>query len=173
MRSFNRISLGIIVVVVAFFLFQRFGPGGLPALPLPGPLQRPDPVEVHAEGDPPWTIEGHGVRFEVVSTTRTSSSWMGATRPSIRVVSYVTRTEGADFKGMQYRFSDQASGAALETVPFQGGGDGDPPPHQRSRLETVIWDVSPRATRLTITLHDFYWPDERNLVLRDVRVPAS
>ncbi|MFJ4525570.1 hypothetical protein ACIP4Y_32240 [Streptomyces sp. NPDC088810] len=128
---------------------------------------------MRAEGDPPWTVEGHGVRFEVVSTTRASSNWMGETRTSIRVVSYVTRTRGADFKAMSYRFSDQATGTALESVPFQGGGDGDPPPHQRSRLESVVWDVSPRTTRLTITLHDFYWPDARNLVLRDVRVPAS
>jgi len=134
-----------------------------------------DNVEISASatGPAPWTVEGHGIRFEVASTKRTSSSWMGQTKPSITITAYVTRTAKADFKAMNYRISDQASGAVLESVPFGGGtGDGDPPLNQRSKLVFVVWDASPKATRLTFTLHDFYWADGRDLILRNVPVPS-
>ena len=130
-------------------------------------------ISASATGPAPWVVEGHGVRFEVASTRRTSSKWMGATKPSITITAYVTRTAKADYKSMSYRISDQSSDAALESVPFGGAtGDGDPPFGQRSKLVFVVWDSPGRAGRLTFTLHDFYWPDGRDLILSDVRVPS-
>jgi hypothetical protein len=103
-----------------------------------------------------------------------ASTWMGQTRPSITVTAYITRTDASTFSHIEYRISDEASGAALEEVPFGGGsGDGDPPLNQRSRLVTVLWDTEPRTAHLTVTLHDFYWPDGKDVVLRGVRVPAG
>jgi hypothetical protein len=74
---------------------------------------------------------------------------------------------------MMYRISDQASSSVLDSVPLQGSGDGNPPPHQVSRLISVVWDIVPQATRLTIIVHNFYLPDSSNLILRNVRVPSS
>ncbi|MBV8541739.1 MAG: hypothetical protein JO063_05735 [Pseudonocardiales bacterium] len=128
-----------------------------------------DPAH-EATGPPPWTVEGYGIRYTVVSVTRTTSEWVGATKPSITVTSCVTRTESADYNKLSYRFSDAASNSALDSVPFQGGGDGDPPLNQTSRLISVVWDVAPSATHLTITLHDLFWPDSHNLTMQNVPV---
>lgn len=126
-----------------------------------------------ATGPPPWTVSGYGFRYTVVSVTRTTSTWAGQSKPSIIVTSCVTRTEPSDSSHMIYRISDQASSIALDSVPLQGDGDGDPPLHQVSRLISVVWDVVPQATHLTIIVHGFFWPDSSNLVLRNVRVPSG
>lgn len=173
MRVFVRVGVWILIGTAAFVLFQRSG-GKLDELPIPIPGIFPsDPVEVKAKGDPPWRVEGHGVRYEVISIKRGSSTWMGKTRPSITVTGYVTRTEAGRIGNLDYRFSDEAGGLALGGVPFEGDGDGNPPVGQRSRLVSVIWDTEPRAKRLTVILHAFFWPDGRNLVLRGVRVPSG
>jgi hypothetical protein len=57
----------------------------------------------------------------------------------------------------------------LEKVPFQGSGNGNPPLNLRAKLVLVVWEADPRAQLLTITVHDFFWPAERNLTLS---VPA-
>jgi hypothetical protein len=124
-----------------------------------------------AKGAPPWTVEGHGWRYTVDSVRRTSHEWFGW-KPSITIEAHVTRAEKVFHPAMDYRVSDQTSGAALDGVPFQGGGDGNPPLNQPSKLVHVIWDTDPRATTLTITLHDFYWPDGRDLILRDIPSPS-
>jgi hypothetical protein len=44
--------------------------------------------------------------------------------------------------------------------------------NEKSRLITVVWDASPPSTRITITLHDFYWPDGQDLVLTNIPVSS-
>ncbi|MEU4549963.1 hypothetical protein [Nonomuraea dietziae] len=177
MRFFARANLVIAALIAAALVVPRFGLDRLaiPDLSLPRlPFMEPDkPIRKNASGPPPWTIHGYGWRFTVERTKRTVSRWMGETKPSITITAYVTREERQFASRMIYRISDKASGSELEAVPFQGGGDGDPPLNQRSKLVFVVWDTSPRASRLTITLHDFHWPDGRDLVLGEVRVPAS
>jgi hypothetical protein len=129
-------------------------------------------ITAYATGRAPWVVEGYGHRFEVASTVRTTSEWQFKKRPSITVTAYVTRSQKTFQPAMDYRISDQGSGTALEAVPFQGSGDGNPPIGQRSKLVFVVWDASPRATKLVFTLHDFYWPDGRDVILRDVPVPG-
>ncbi|MFF3441228.1 hypothetical protein [Streptosporangium sp. NPDC002721] len=177
MRLFARANLVIAALIVAALVVPRVDLDGsaLPDLGLPGlPFTAPDkPIRKNASGPPPWTVHGHGWRFTVERTRRTVSRWMGRTRPSITITAYVTREERRFASLMIYRISDKESGSELEAVPFQGGGDGDPPLDQRSKIVFVVWDTSPRASRLTVTLHDFHWPDGRDLVLGEVRVPAS
>jgi len=147
-------------------------PGGPPTPAPPCPKQATssaDPAH-EATGPPPWTVEGYGIRYTVVSATRTTSEWAGATKPSITVTSCVTRIEPADPHAMNYRFSDAASSSALDPVPLQGSGDENPPLNQTSRLTSIVWDVAPSATHLTITLHDFFWPDSQNLTMQNVPV---
>ncbi|MFF0869787.1 hypothetical protein ACFYUV_49090 [Nonomuraea sp. NPDC003560] len=177
MRFFARANLVIAVLIAAALVVPRIGLDGpavpglsLPRLPF---LEADEPIRKNASGPPPWTIHGYGWRFTVERTARTVSRWMGRTRPSIVVTAYVTREERQFASRMIYRISDRASGSELASVPFQGGGDGDPPLGQRSKLVFTVWDTSPRASRLTVTLHDFHWPDGRDLVLGEVRVPAS
>jgi hypothetical protein len=146
----------------------------IPRLDIPLPfLQSRTPVIVAAVGAPPWTVEGYGWKYTVVSVERTVSKWQSQQRPSLTITAYVERTNASDFSNMTFRISDQASGAALEDVPFQGGGDAKPPLHQRSKLVHVVWDTDPLASLLSITLHDFYWPDGRDLILRNVPAPSA
>jgi hypothetical protein len=121
-------------------------------------------------GPLPWTVEGFGFRYTVVSVTRTSSEWMSQTKPSITVVGCITHTKSSGLSSMKYLFSDVASGSTLDPVPLQGGGNPDPPLNRTSRLVSVLWDVTPAATRLAITLHDFFWPDTRDLTMLNVPV---
>jgi hypothetical protein len=141
-------------------------PAATAAAATAGPVQ-------DATGPPPWTVAGYGFRYTVISVTRTTSSWAGQSKPSITVTSCVTRTEPSNYSNMMYRISDQASSSVLDSVPLQGSGDGNPPPHQVSRLISVVWDIVPQATRLTIIVHNFYLPDSSNLILRNVLVPSS
>ncbi|HEY6422599.1 MAG TPA: hypothetical protein VIY28_04985 [Pseudonocardiaceae bacterium] len=142
----------------------------MPAPPCPKQVVSSVDSAHEVTGSPPWTVEGYGIRYTVVSVTRTTSQWAGTTKPSITVISCVTRLQPADPHSMSYRFSDAASSSALDSVPLQGGGDGDPPLNQTSRLTSVVWDVAPSATHLTITLHDFFWPDSQNLTIQNVPV---
>ncbi len=142
-------------------------------LPLPSFMHEAEQVARDAQGSPPWTIEGYGWRYTVESVIRTNSEWQFKRRPSITVTAYVTRTVRNDFSKMEYLVSDQVSGAALDGVPFEGGGNGDPPLNQRSKLVHVVWDTDPPTTHVTIVLHDFYWPDGQDLILRNVPVPSK
>ncbi|MDJ0344430.1 hypothetical protein QMK19_21060 [Streptomyces sp. H10-C2] len=131
-----------------------------------------DPVR-EATGPPPWTVEGYGIRYTVVSVTRgATNDWAGTPKPSITVTSCVTRIQPADnpTRIMTYRFSDVASSSKLEPLPLPGSVDEDPPLNQTSRLITILWDVAPSATHLTITAHDVFWPDSHNLTLQNVPV---
>jgi hypothetical protein len=141
-------------------------PAAIAAAATAGPVQA-------ATGPPPWTVAGYGFRYTVVSVTRTTSSWAGQTKPSITVTSCVTRTQPSDYTNMMYRISDQASSSVLDSVPLQGSGDGNPPPNQTSRLISVVWDVVPQATRLTIIVHNWFLPGSSSLILRNVPVPSS
>ena len=123
-------------------------------------------------GPPPWTVEDYGIRFTVVAVTRTTSEWAFETKPSLTITSCITRTQPADPHSMEVRFSDAASSSVLDAVPTAGSGDANPPLNQTSRLVAVRWDLTPPATHLTITLHDFFWPDTRNLTLTDVPVSS-
>ena len=89
------------------------------------------------------------------------------------IIGYATWIRRNQYASMEYRFSDHASGLVLDGVPFQGAGDGNPPINERSKLISVVWDTNPRANSIDITLHDFYWPGDRDLVLRGVHVPAG
>ncbi|TLP64019.1 hypothetical protein FED44_07350 [Microbispora fusca] len=124
-------------------------------------------------GKPIRTVKGNGFTYEVIRTIRTNSKWANEVRPSITIVGYATRTTKSKYDSMQYRFSNAGNGAVLEDVPFQGGGDGDPPVRQRSLLVSVVWDTKPRATHINITMHDHLWPGDHDLVIRNVPVPSK
>ena len=49
--------------------------------------------------------------------------------------------------------------------------DDDLPLNQCTRIDRVLFDVDPPDNSLTVTLHDFFWPKGRDLVLREVPVP--
>ena len=141
-----------------------------PAPPCPTQTTSSSGPVHQATGQPPWTVEGYGIRYTIVSITRTTSQWADATKPSITITSCITRTQPADNKEMMFRFIDATTSSALDAVPLQGSGDKDPPPNQTSRLISIMWDQAPPTTHLTIILHDFFWPDSHNLTLRDLRV---
>ncbi|MEU4515384.1 caspase family protein [Nonomuraea wenchangensis] len=124
-------------------------------------------------GEPIRTAKGDGFTYELIRAIRTNSKWGHEVRPSITVIGYATRTTKSKYASMNYRFSNADNGAALEGVPFQGGGDGDPPVRQRSLLVSVVWDTQPRAKHITITMHDFFWPGDRDLVIRKVPVSSG
>jgi hypothetical protein len=170
MEFFRRANVVLVVLAGLFVALTR---ADLSGIPLPPFLESPKQITVEATGPAPWTIEGYGWRYTVESVTQTTSEWQFEKKPSLTIVAYIERSEDSFHPAMEYRISDQASGAVLDSVPFQGGGDGSPPLHQRSKLVHVVWDTSPRASRLTITLHDFYWPDGQDLVLSGVSAPAG
>jgi hypothetical protein len=89
--------------------------------------------------------------------------------PSITITGFVTITEADRFSAMEFYFHDQG-GNVLDGVPFEGSGSGNPPLNQRSKLVSVIRDADPQASFLTITIHDFYWPAGRDLILADIPV---
>ncbi|MGK8557764.1 caspase family protein [Nocardia gipuzkoensis] len=167
------VTVALITLGVGTILVPRLDIS-IPSLDLPLPFLRSrTPVVVDAAGAPPWTVEGYGWKYTVVSVERTVSEWQFRQRPSLTITAYVERTDASDFSNMTFRISDQFSGAALEDVPFQGGGDAKPPLHQRSKLVHVVWDADPLASQLSIALHDFYWPDGRDLILRNVPAPSA
>lgn len=129
----------------------------------------PKQIVVQASGEPPWSVSGYGWTYTVESVTRTTST-------SLTITAYVERSsESGAHVGMGYQISAQDSGRALDFVPFEGDNPedkGSPPINQRRQLVYVVGDTNPRATQLTITLHDFYWPDGKDLVLKGVRVPS-
>jgi hypothetical protein len=43
--------------------------------------------------------------------------------------------------------------------------------NQLTPVKKVLFDLNPPISTLTITLHDFTWPDGKDLILRDVPVP--
>jgi hypothetical protein len=122
-----------------------------------------------ATGPGPWTVEGYGYRYTIEKVVRTSHDDQFTPRGSLTLTGYVTVTAKSRFVHKEYQFRDQADNL-LEGVPFQGEGTGDPPLNQRTKLVSVIWDAKPRASRLTVTIHDFYWPAGRDLILRGVPV---
>jgi uncharacterized protein DUF4062 len=121
-----------------------------------------------------WPVEGFGYHYSVESVARTSHE--GFTRgkyqrwSSLTITGSVTQTQKNDYSNMEFKIHDQ-DGNLLEKVPFQGSGDGNPPLNQRERLVLVYWESDTPAQSLTITVHDFYWSAERNLILRGVPVP--
>lgn len=166
MSPATRVAVAVLVVLGIIVAIAR--------LDLPFPFtQQAKQITVEAQGNPPWTVEGFGWRYSVVSVARTRSEWQLKTRPSLTITAEVLRTQStSSFAHMQYRVSDQGSGILLEEASFSSGGDGDPPTNLLSRLVHVVWDTEPQAKTLTIVLHDFYWPDGRDLILRNVPVPA-
>ena len=126
-------------------------------------------VIVEASGAAPWTVEGHGYRYTIESVAGTTHEWKFEPKRSLTITGYVTSTAKSDFASKQFQFVDQA-GNVLESVPFEGGGATDPPYNQRVKLVSVVWDANPRATTLTVTIHDFYWPAGKDLILRNVPV---
>ncbi|WP_117211487.1 hypothetical protein [Allorhizocola rhizosphaerae] len=168
MTPLGKATSAVIALTLIILVFANRA--GFTGLPLPPFMRQAEQITIDARGGPPWTVEGHGWRYTVESVVRTTSEWQFKRRPSITVTAYVTRTVASDFSRMEYLLSDHATGAALDGVPFQGGGNGDPPLNQRSKLVHVVWDTDPPAKRLTITLHDFHWPDGQDLILRDVPV---
>jgi hypothetical protein len=125
-----------------------------------------------APGRGPWKVSGYGWTYTVESVSRTTSEWVPSPRPSLTITADLERGNADAFSHMTYQVSDPARGTALDADPLASSGDSGPPAHQRSRLVQVFWDTDPRATHVTITLHDFYWPAGRNLVLKDIPVAS-
>ncbi|WP_067459998.1 caspase family protein [Actinomadura macra] len=170
-RGAGRVAVGAALVTGVLVAVSNAGPllERVRELDI-GPFRSAKPVIVDATGKPPWKVEGYGFRYSVEKVTRTSSEWQFKRKPSITITAYATRTRKGSFARMEYRYGNQGSGAALDTVPFQGSGDDEPPLNQPSRLVAVVWDTDPRARHLVVTLHDFYWPGGRDLVLRNIPV---
>ena len=134
------------------------------------PFNPPGQIVQDAAGAGPWTIEGYGYRYTVDKVARTTHEGNDfRPRNSITVTGYVTVTKGSRHASKDFQFRDQADNL-LEGVPFQGAGTGDPPVNQRTKLVSVIWDTDPRASSLTITIHDLFWPAGQDLILRGVPV---
>lgn len=130
----------------------------------------PEQVVQDATGQPPWVVEGHGYRFSLEKVAHGQGSWQSGTKPALIITGYVTRTAASNHSNMGFQVRDQ-TGTLLEKVPFRGSGDGNPPLNQPSKLELVVWNNS--SSQLTITIHDFFWPDGRDLILRNVPVPKA
>lgn len=131
-------------------------------------------ITVRASGGAPWTVTGYGWRYTVLSIERTTSEWMSGPQPSLTITAEVERTAPASaVPFMTYRVIGQDTGTALEEVPYQNSGDREPALHLPSRLVQVVWDASPRATRVTVVLHDLHWVDGKDLILSDLPVPVT
>jgi hypothetical protein len=146
-------------------------PGSPPATGPSTTASAPQGSSTPNEIDGTWTATGYDITLTVTSVARTTNSWLKGPQPSITVTAYVTRSHVSTYSNLSYRISDQGSGSALDTVPFAGDGDQNPPQGQRSRIVFVVFDDTPPALKLTITVHDFFWPGSQNLVLRDIPVP--
>lgn len=133
-----------------------------------GPSSSPEQVIKDATGPPPWVVEGHGYRFSLERVAHDQGTWMSATKPALIITASVTRTKASDYSKVEFEVRDQ-SGTLLEDVPFRGSGDGNPPLNQPGKLELVKWSDS--SSLLNITIHDFFWPDGRDLILRNVPAP--
>jgi hypothetical protein len=135
-----------------------------------GPFRSERQIIQQVSGPAPWTIEGYGYRYSVEGIRRTLHKGKAfQPRPSLTITGSVTRIQESRFTDMRFQIYDQG-GNLLEAVPFEGSGTGNPPLNQRSKLVIVVWDSNPKATSLTIIIDDFYWPAERDLILRDVPI---
>ncbi len=152
-----------------------------PTLAIPQPTEavpQPTQAESHiirqVSGPPPWTVEGFGYSYSVESVARTSHEGFQRREyqrwPSLTITGFVTRTQSDNFYPMEFKIHDQNDNL-LEGAAGQGRGQGEPPPNRREKLVLVVWDADPGSRSLTITVHAFRWPDDRNLTLRDVPVP--
>lgn len=130
------------------------------------------PVTKTAIAGGPWIIRGYGITYEVSAVTRSAEKGLGESKRWITVTAYVTRTQSSPLSDIEYRFRDQESGKKLAKVSSEGSGDKNPPLNERSRLVTVLQDIDPPVKSLRITVKDFYWPDGRALVLREVPVSS-
>lgn len=132
------------------------------------PFSRKGQIIQDATGPGPWTVEGYGYRYTVEKAARTRHEGQGfKQRDSLTITGYVTVTRGSDFAHKDVQVRDQADNL-LEALMGQGEGTGDPPVNQRTKLVTVVWDAAPRATTLTLTVHDFYWSAGQDLILRGI-----
>jgi hypothetical protein len=125
-----------------------------------------------ATGSPPWTTRGFDITFTVTAVKRTTRPGSdGRPQRWITVTAHVTRAQVPDSSDLSYRVSDQGSASVLDNNQLGNGSDGNPPLNQRGKLIFDFADDDPAARHLTITIHDFFWPAERNLILRDIPVP--
>ncbi|RZU49406.1 caspase domain-containing protein [Krasilnikovia cinnamomea] len=140
--------------------------GWLPSSPFTPARQ----ITVDAVGQGPWKVEGYGYRFELTSIKRTTNEGPKSRhQASITITGYVTVTEGTTHSRMQYTVTAK-DGTLLENVPFTGSGTGNPPVNQRTKLVLVDWDTNPRTKAVTVVIHDFFWPQGKDLILRNVPV---
>ncbi|MGW4364519.1 hypothetical protein ACWEKT_02645 [Nocardia takedensis] len=116
-----------------------------------------------------WVIDGYGWKYTVSSVKRTISEYQFEQRPSLTIVATIERTEEAQFSKLELSVTDQNTNL-LEAIPFAGFGNLDPPLHKVSDLETVVFDLDPGATNVTVTLRDFFWPDGQSLIIRGIPV---
>ncbi|MGH3887374.1 MAG: hypothetical protein ACRDSZ_12550 [Pseudonocardiaceae bacterium] len=128
-----------------------------------GPFRQERQIIQEVSGPPPWTVEGYGYRYSVESITRTSHRKKFQPQPSLTITGFVTQTEVSRFSSKEFQIHDH-DGNLLDYAPFEGNGNGGPPLNQRAKLVIVVWDANPSAQLLTITIHDFCWPAERDLV---------
>jgi hypothetical protein len=162
-------SLALAGLVVAIIVFaQEIGTrlGGFVEGLRTSPAS--EQVVEDATGEPPWVVEGHGYRFALEKVAHDQGTWQFRTKPALVVTGTVIRSKASDHSDVKFEIRDQA-GMLLESVPFRGSGNGNPPLNQPGKVELVVWNNS--STLLTITIHDFFWPDGRDLILRNVPVP--
>ncbi|HET6191479.1 MAG TPA: hypothetical protein VFE59_31295 [Trebonia sp.] len=130
------------------------------------------PVIKETLGPPPWTIHNDDIRLTVIKVARGTTKELNETRATIQITADVTRMRPSR-SHLEYRFSSADNGRVLEEDNF-GSDDGDDlPVNQCTRINKVLFDVSPPANALTVTLHDFFWPEGRDLILREVPISST
>jgi hypothetical protein len=137
--------------------------------PVSGPIV-PDTVSF-----PPRTIDGQGYRYEINSVSRDRAkpdpgSSSIDSRPSLTIHGFVTRTEAKEITSMSYEVRTQ-DGVKLESL-NGGRWEKNPTLGERLPIELRVYDSSPGATQLKITISDFFVPNSA-LILRGIPVPAG
>jgi hypothetical protein len=173
----HRIAVGVSAVVLVFATVTACVAPALPfanvfhGFPFSGStFGGGGPTISEASGPAPWTISGIGYTYEFESITHTqSTTFMGGPAPSITITGHVTRTNETAFTSMSCGVRNE-SGIVLSRAPGNVWEE-SPALNERLPITIVVYDSSPAATTLTVTISDFFRTDQ-DLVLKDIPVPA-
>jgi hypothetical protein len=131
------------------------------------------PVIKETLGSPPWIIRNDDIELRVIKVTRGTKKELDETRATIQITADVTRMRPSRRSHLEYRFSTSDNGRVLEEDDFESDEGNNLQVNQRTTINKVLFDVSPSANALTVTLHDFFWPKGCDLILREVPISST
>jgi transcriptional regulator with XRE-family HTH domain len=142
----------------------------------PSPSPVPDPslavascASVKPELNSPWSTSNANMVFSVAKTCRAMAEQNSIPTPVIIVTAFI-KILNPPFGGVGYTFRDESTGNPLQQDGDLSWKNDDPKTGYTGHLVFVIWDESPQATRISITISGNSWSDAN---VHNFPVPTS